>query len=29
MSFEELYLVLNKRGFFNTFEVLSHLFNTP
>ena len=23
MSFEELYLVLNKRGFFNTFEVLS------
>jgi predicted transcriptional regulator len=24
MSFEELYLVLNKRGFFNTFEVLSH-----
>ena len=23
MSFEELYLVLNKRGFFNTFQVLS------
>jgi predicted transcriptional regulator len=23
MSFEELYLVLNKRGFFNTFKVLS------
>ena len=23
MSFEELYSVLNKRGFFNTFEVLS------
>jgi len=23
MSFEELYLVLNKRGFFNTFHVLS------
>ncbi|MFX1302559.1 MAG: hypothetical protein ACFFBV_09575 [Promethearchaeota archaeon] len=23
MDFEELYLVLNKRGFFNTFQVLS------
>lgn len=23
MNFEELYLVLNKRGFFNTFQVLS------
>ncbi len=23
MSFEELYIVLNKRGFFNTFQVLS------
>jgi len=24
MDFEKLYLVLNKRGFFNTFQVLSH-----
>ena len=23
MDFEKLYLVLNKRGFFNTFQVLS------